>query len=204
MSQHRGFLFINLARAFKGRRYNFATGKSEEGHHTSVISLLTNLIQDRGNLAKSLGRMEEDQKRNLKRVAFRLAMTMLILQLAKYLKGSDDEDDTFAEDLTRVITYRTYNEVADLSPLGMIKTVMSSIKQPVVMMGTLETAYKAYDELTDSEVPWSEKDYKNLKKLTMFGKTYDQVSDLHSYTNSWLYHKQTDIPELFNYDPDSN
>ena len=71
-------------------------------------------------------------------------------------------------------------------------------------MGTLETAYKAYDELTDSEVPWSEKDYKNLKKLTMFGKTYDQVSDLHSYTNSWLYHKQTDIPELFNYDPDSN
>ena len=202
--QHRGFLFINLARAFKGRRYNFATGKSEEGHYTSVISLLTNLTQDRGNLAKSLGRMEEDQKRNLKRVAFRLAMTMLILQLAKYLKGSDDEDDTFAEDLTRVITYRTYNEVADLSPLGMIKTVMSSIKQPVVMMGTLETAYKAYDELTDSEVPWSEKDYKNLKKLTMFGKTYDQVSDLHSYTNSWLYHKQTDIPELFNYDPDSN
>lgn len=202
--QHRGFLFINLSRAFKGRRYNFATGKTEEGHYTSVLNLLANMVRDRGNMIKSFNSLEADQKKNVKRVAFRLAMTMMILQLAQYLKGSDDEDDTFAEDLTRIVTYRTYNEIADLSPLGMVKTVMGAIKQPVVMMGSLDTAYKAASMTMDEEKAWSKEHFRQMKKLTMLGKTYDQVSDLHGYTNSWLYHKQTELPEIYNYKPDDN
>lgn len=202
MLQHRGFLFINLARAFKGRRYNFATSKIEEGHYTSAIKFLMNIIKDRGKIGKAYMSLESDQKKNVQRVAFRTAITMMILQLAQYLKGSDDEDDTFAEDLARIITYRTYNEVADLSPLGMVKTTMSSIKQPIVLMGTLETGYKAFQDLSDSEKAWSEKSYGNLRKLTMIGKTYDQLSDLDTYTNSWLYHKQTELPEIYNYKPE--
>lgn len=197
--QHRGFLFVNLARAFKGKRYSFANSRWEEGHYTSVFNMFMNMIQSRGNVAKAFGNLDSSQKRNIVRVGFRSAAAILILNLAKYLKATDDDDDTFAEDLSRIITYRTYNEVADLSPLGMGKTLMSSIKQPIVLYDTLESVYKAGEELIDREIPWEEKDWSKIRKLTMIGKTYDQLSDLDTYTNSWLFYKQTDIPELYNY-----
>lgn len=199
--QHRGFLFINLARAFKGSRYSFATSKVEEGHYTSLGYLLKNMIQDRGNLVKSFNRLEDNQKQNMRRVLIRMMATYLFFLASKAMKYADDDDDTFAEDLSRIILYRTYNEVSDLDPLGMIRTTMGAIKQPVVLYGTLDAAYKAGEEVFDLDKPWSDKDWSKVRKLTMLGKTYDQLRDLDSYTNSWLYYKQYDLPALYNYKP---
>lgn len=196
LMQHRGFLFINLSRAFKGRQYNFHTGNFEEGYARSGAALLATLIKQRGNLAKAFNSLEDLQKANVKRIGLRVALTNLIFLLAMGFRATDDDDeDTYIEDLARIITYRTYNEVDDLSIYGMVKSVYGMVQQPIVLAGTLETAYKVADSVVDDT---KEFDWISTRNLALM-KSYDQLSDLHGYTNSWLFYKKNELAPIFNY-----
>lgn len=198
LMQHRGFLFINFARALKSRNYNYHTKQFEEGYINSGLFLLGNLIKQRGNLRKAIGALDDMQKANVKRLTIRTVLTNLLLLAAMGFRATDDDDDTFAEDLARVITYRTYNEVDDLSLMGMSKTLMASIEEPIVLSGTLKTFYKVGSSITDSD---KEFDWVNMRRL-MLAKSYDQFGDLHKYTINWLSYKDTELAPIFNYDSD--
>lgn len=199
LMQHKGFLFINLPRAFKSRAYNFHTGQIEEGHWRTATRLVGEIVKNYKKPTEVFKNLDSLSKKNLARVSLRMAITMLLLALSKMAKATDDEDDPFIEDLARVILYRTYGETKDMSPYGMGQTMWETVKNPVVLSSTIEEWGKLKDKVfpEDGEADLAATG-KILRKLTGT-KTYDQFSNLHRYTNDWLYYNREKLAPIYNY-----
>jgi len=195
MMQHRGWLFINVARMFKGRHYNYQTAIEEEGTYYSAISFAKDVLLAKGNFVNAFGNLDELSKQNLKRVGLQMVMLNIVFYLALLMKGGDDDDDTFAEDFGRYITYRTYGETSAITPSGMFRSIQEAVKQPVVMTSLWtnigKTIESTYNDKEDDVAP-------NLRKL-VGAKSYDQIFEkgVDATTQDWLYFNQETMGRIY-------
>ena len=184
LMQHKGWLPINIYKMFRGKHFNFATGKEEAGHYRTAFALA-------GFALKKLGKPSEikeywndlsiGEKKNMKRVLVHSTMLLGVLGAVLSLNASDDEDDTFLEDFTRYIAHRTFGEINALTPLGMYRSLKDTAKQPFVVLSSYEKW---------SEIPMSifAKEEGAFIEATTKGtplKRIDQLQDLDATIATW-------------------
>lgn len=193
--QHRGWLFINVARMFKGRQFNYKTNVEEEGTYYTAMAFAKDILLAKGNFVKAFGNLDELSKTNIKRVGLQAFMLQVIFLLSLMMKGGDDDDDTFVEDFTRYITYRTYGESSSVTPIGMFRNIQESLRQPIVAVSLWDkigkTIESTYNDKDDDVLP-------NVRKL-VGAKTYDQlyVDGIDATTQSWLYHNRETMGRIY-------
>ena len=192
---HSGWLPILLTRRFKGKQFNIATGRTEEGHFVTLFDILYKSIvsKRRGESVKEfIKNLEPYQKKNLNRAMAETAIWLSILALGSAILGADDDDDTYIEDLFQYIYIRTASEFSTQQLTTIPLALIDKLKNPIVPIRTLEAIEpislmgKAYDDIVTYGDGQGSEVFKIFKKNTVL-KRFDQYKDVQSQLDSYRY-----------------
>lgn len=188
--QHKSWLPVSLAKQYKKQGFNFIQGRFEEGYARTTLTFLAGLIQnyrDPKNYIKGWIETAEDrQKKNLKRFMMTGTMMTALAMICLSFVGADDDDDSFAEDFARIISYRTMGEVVGDSMMGAYNTGTEVLKSPFTALSTFESQFKLLGKLASvGSESYSDDLYEQFMKSTVFNRI-TKLSDLGDYTTDWL------------------
>lgn len=192
---HSGWLPILLTRRFKGKQFNVSTGRTEEGHFTTLFDIMYKSIitKRRGESVKEfIANLEPYQRKNLKRSLGETALWLGILALGGAILGADDDDDSYIEDLMQYIYIRTASEFSTQQIAGIPTALIDKLKNPIVPIRTLEMLEpisffgKMFDDISSFGDGEGSKLWKDLKKNTIL-KRYDQYDDVQKQLDSYRY-----------------
>jgi len=198
LMQHTGWMFINLSRRFKKKSYNLSNGKVEEGHYRSLARLISGLVAD-VRAGKSMGEAFRDkddlQKHAAKRFGIETAVFTALLLLGAGI-DFDDEDDTEAEKLAKLIYLRTTSEFNSSTALGIPASLFEKAKSPVPSLSLFKmfNIMETLPKITKYTNKGENKLWKEIKKNSPL-KRIDQWEDLQAQIDSYRYFND---PSLWN------
>ena len=202
---HRGWLSIAAQRRFKRAHFNFATGQKEEGHYITVgrfFNQVYNGMKEKGvkqmmsDLKEEFHKLDDFEKRNLKRVMVEFGAYMTLLGMGMIVAGLADDDDNkdlWTLQFMAYIYFRTTNEVGSVQAptgvFGLVETVqtpfvaLNSVKQIMDVKGF------SLEEVESGAYEGHTKLFRKLSKITFlkhyFGmRGVKQKSDFYRLINS--------------------
>jgi hypothetical protein len=189
---HRGWLLIGLSKKFKKGHFNLASGQYEEGHYLTAYKAIENVAKSlvgKGSVKEYWGKLEPNQRRNLKRVAAEAAVLAALIALGNMLSEADDEDDTWIENLSHLIALRTLSETSSSQAFGLPGTITEIAKSPITITSTIEAMnpiawIREFDEYDREE---NNKLVKRIVKATPF-KRIGQYSDLQKTIDNFIFY----------------
>lgn len=194
--QHRGWFITNLTRMFKAEHFNTSTGAVEEGSFRSLMALMGNIKENYSDLAKVQDYyqgLSDQKKANIKRSGITTASLLAILLLALTLKGSEDEDDVWAEQYSRYISYKWFNETKSNTAYGVYGNSKDIIANPVVMLTTFDKIRRTLGKAIDGE--WKKAADGGLSLIPGI-KGQGRITDPQKTANSFLHFNQETVWEL--------
>lgn len=184
LMQHKGWLPINLYKMFRKNHFNFAQGKFEEGHYKTAFAVaieMTKRLKNPASIVEYYKDLDVAQKKNLKRVMVNSMMVFATAMIVLALAGADDDDDSFLEDFTRYIAYRTYTESNSITPLGVYRALMDTGKQPFVVL----SSYEKWTDIPMSIFAEEEGSFISAVNKGTPLKRIDQLQDLDATLSTW-------------------
>lgn len=192
--QHKGWFPVIMAQQWKGRGFNYISGRTEEGYMRTGLKLLGSILSDiknpKGAYTKFMSEADEFQKANLKRALIATTAYALAMALVAGFMGADDgEDDSWLEDYSALIMYRTFSEVKSNNLIGTVNTILSTVQEPFTALSTVSDnidLMKAMVGLGRSgDDSYGENLSKKLNK-TIVGRP-SKIMNVDETTNSWMY-----------------
>lgn len=192
---HSGWLPILLTRRFKGKQFNIATGRIEEGHFVTLLDVLYNSILTKrkgGSVKEFIKNLEPYQRKNLSRFVAESTLWSAILMLGGAILGADDDDDSYIEDLFQYIYIRTAAEFSTQQLPSIPLALIDKLKNPIVPIRSLEAIEpiglleKGFEDIASMGDGQGSEVYKLIKKNTIL-KRYDQYDDVQKQLDSYRY-----------------
>ncbi len=188
---HRGWLLINMTKRFKGKHYNLATNQYEEGHYRTLFKILSQFITDkesRTSFKDWYGNLEGYEKTNVKRAGIELTAWTAIMALGSLILAGEDDDDTWVEDLSRLIYLRTASEVSSSQLMGIPGSLLETVEQPVTAMSTIKVfePFALAKSLTQETEDGENKFVKKLVKASIL-RRYGQYTDIQGQIDAFRY-----------------
>lgn len=191
---HSGWLILALTKRFRKEGFNPTTGRMETGHYTAMYDYMKDLYTNyRAKLkgeeyktAKELKQsLSEHRKSSIRRFKIEAVALALLMMLGKaMLDYTDDDDDSYAEDLVQLVYTRTVSEFSTSFVTGIPVAIVEKAEQPIVPLRafkalTIDLAYHVVEG--DGG-----KIYKDLEQGTLL-KRYKQLSDLDKALDNYRY-----------------
>jgi len=192
---HSGWLPILLTRRFKGKQFNVATGRVEEGHFVTLFDIVYKSIiaKRRGESVKEfIKNLEPYQWKNLNRALAETTLWVSILMLGGVILGADDDDDSYIEDLLQYIYVRTAAEFSTQQLTSIPLALIDKLKNPIVPIRSIEAIEpislvgKIYEDAVNFGDGQGSELFKLFKKNTVL-KRFDQYKDVQAQLDSYRY-----------------
>lgn len=196
LMQHRGWLITNTTRMFKGHHFNIQNGAWEEGTYRTFQKIMGKVVkevrsmEDLKNLMSNLSDLE---KANGKRALFDLTSLLLVLTIALSLKASADDDDSWAEEYARYISYRLYSETKSNNPYGMYSNARDVMENPIVSKALVDDLEKTLTSTWDGKAGTTTA---RLAKFIPAKKGLTKMQDPQATLNKWLKYNKESLWEL--------
>ena len=204
MLQHQSWFIILLSKKFQRQSFDFNAGRYEEGEYRTAYRFLKEVVKDYKNLTpgavEKWQSLEDYQKEAIARSGLELGVVFLMLALGTLVLAGDDEDDTYLEDLARLIYLRTTSEMVTQTALGIPTAVKERVSSPVPMWNNIDFLLNLPTTVTEEVVINKEtgatmnKALYRFYKLTPF-RRYSQLTNLQEQISSFRYYND---PTLYN------
>lgn len=190
--QHRGWLPINLTRRFKKRHFNISTGQFEEGHYRTLFSFLKQAalnLKNPQNVREYWNDLDLNQQRNIRRAGIETSILVALQIIGLAVLAGDDDDDSYVEDLARLIYLRTASEYNSSQWMGIPGTVIETAKAPLTALSTYENLepISLLSTLGQEDSEGNSKFMKKLIKATPL-KRIDQWSDIQGQVDAFRHY----------------
>ena len=192
---HLGFLLSAIPQRIRSRHYNIAEEAMQEGSWITAKDFLAKIISNPKGYREVYESLDENQKKNLKRVLVELgfanALAFMALMLSRYNDDSDEVlfpaaiADLF---LTRVATEQISSTVG-------LPTTISKLTENPLMIATKVKDWSRLDKLFGD----SEERSSYLNKLVPFYKEIDKFSDPIGTRQKYVHFQANDESLFYNY-----
>lgn len=205
---HRGWLPINLTKRFKKGGFNATTGQWEEGHYKTLGKVIKNIVSSaRGkqSFKEYYANLEGFEKRNVKRAMIEHGILAFALLLGEFVLAGEDDDDTWAEDLSRLIYLRTVSEYSSAQSVGIPGSIIDAVKSPITSLQTFEVLEPT--SFFKDAVKWDSEDnnklIKKLGKASIF-RRYGQYTDIQKQIDAFRFYNDETLFNLGSVKPKGN
>ena len=159
--QHSSWMILGTMQKFKSHHLNLNSGEWEEGNWVTAYNTLKSLVKKTDGLSYAEhvkkvwndSRGDEMQRRNINRVGVEVAMVTTLAVLSQIVSGflDDEEDPSYALQVSDYFLYRTTNEVVS-STVALPKAYVDKVKSPLSSLDRILDLTDILDVTSGQEV----------------------------------------------------